>query len=202
MSTLQTFYGLKSSNPRGTSEETELAVYRSASVGQLRDDWLPKASLADMGDGVGDKSDEKPVRRRQKSEVDTGAGTPERLLKEDNGGSNGFSSTGKGLPTRAKSASRAVLFAETESGWLDSIPSIPKGLGESIVTEVISGVRKSFSASCLKEQDKNNLATVWPTGKWNLKSDLQALSNAAIANPIFNGLAIPIAGLRSKAALD
>ena len=226
MSILQKYYGLKSSNSRDTSE-TELAVYTSASSDHSRYEWLPKASpisdppsnhypkstnlvydlltgddevheyvpLTDIGDGGGEKSDEKSVRRRQKAEVD-GAVTPEKILKEGiNGGSNGFSSTGKALSMRPKSASRATLSPESESGWLDSIPV---GMGESIFTDPLSGVRKSSSASSLREQEKNNSATVWPTAMWNLKPDLQA----AISKPIFDGLPIPITGRRSKAALD
>lgn len=230
MASLQSYYGTNSSNPRGRNEETELAVYRSSSGDELRDEWLPKASpisempsnqnhktrnleydlltgdsrptqyLAEIEDVGGDKSDEKSVRRRQKAEADNGSDSPDRLLKlESSGGSGTISSAGKGFATRPKSASRTVLFPETESGWLDSIPM---GLGESIITDVLSGVRKSLSASNLKDQEKSNSATVWPTGIWNLKPDLQALSSAAIANPIFNGLPIPISGRRNKAARD
>ncbi|KAI4352014.1 hypothetical protein L6164_006304 [Bauhinia variegata] len=229
MSTLQDYYGLKSSHPRGKAEETEMAVYRSSGSDHFSDESLQKASppgfdppsnhlcksrnlshdlLSDfmprteIGNGAGDKSDEKSVRRRQKAEVDSGAGTPERSLKEENNGAtNGFSSsTGKGSAMRPKSASRTVL-AEPESSWLDSIPI---GLGESIMTDGFSAVRKSSSASSLKEQEKNYSATGWSPAKWSLKSDLQALSTAAIAKPIFDGLplSIPISGRRNKAALD
>ena len=110
-------------------------------------------------------------------------------------GSNGLSSNGKTLAMRPKSASRAALFPESESGWLDSIPV---GLGESIFTDGFSGVRKSSSASSLREQEKNNSAAAWPPAIWSLKPDLQA----AISKPIFDGLPIPISGRRSKAALD
>ncbi|XP_054801637.1 uncharacterized protein LOC129305685 [Prosopis cineraria] len=221
MTTLQQYYGLKSLNPRGTSEGTEMAVYSSTGSNYFREDWLPKASpmsdmppglltgnsavpeyvpLVEIGDGGGDKSDEKSVRRRQKPEVDSGAGTPEKLWKEENtGGTSGFSpSTGKGLAMRPKSASRNLLHSESESGSLDSIPI---GLGESIMIDGLSTVHKSSSTSSFKEQEKNNSATVWPTG-WSLKPDLQALSTASIAKPIFDGLPIPITGRRSKAALD
>lgn len=214
MSILQKFYGLKSSNSRDTLNGTEMAVYTSASSDHSRGEWLPKTSpisdlpsasndypkstnlvfdlltgddvheyvpLAEIGDGGAEKSDEKSVRRRQ---------------KEGNGnGSNGFSSSGKTLAMRPKSASRAALLPESESGWLDSIPV---GLGESIFTDGFSGVRKSSSASSLREQEKNNSATAWPPAIWNLKPDLQA----AIGKPIFDGLPIPITGRRSKAALD
>ncbi|CAK8532306.1 unnamed protein product [Lathyrus sativus] len=145
-------------------------------------------SFTDIGDGVSDKSDEKSVRRRQKADVDNGGSTPERILKEGNNsnGSNGSgsSSTGKAFSLRPKSASRASLFSESDSGWLDSIPV---GFGESIFTDGLSGVRKSSSASSLREQEKyNSAATAWPT----------------ISKPIFDGLPIPITGRRSKTALD
>ncbi|XP_047166423.1 uncharacterized protein LOC124835532 [Vigna umbellata] len=227
MSILQKFYGLKSSDSKDTFNGTEMAVYTPVSSDHSRGEWLPKASpisdlpsatndypkstnlvydlltgdgdytpLAEIVDGVSEKSDEKSVRRRQKAEVDNGATTPEKLLKEGNGnGSNGFSSTGKTLAMRPKSASRAALFPDSESGWLDSIPV---GLGESIFTDALSGVRKSSSASSLREQERINSATAWPPAIWNLKPDLQA----AISKPIFDGLPIPITGRRSKAALD
>ncbi|KAF3975221.1 hypothetical protein ACB098_04G059800 [Castanea mollissima] len=164
--------------------------------GQVVEHW----NLAEPGDGEGEKSDEKPVRRRPKPEVDSGAGTPERLLKgENSGGSSGFSaSTGKGLAMRPKSASRTTLFSDSESGWLNSIPV---GLGDSIITDGLSTVRKSSSTSSLKDQETNNSTSAWPTSKWSLKPDLQALSTAAIG-PIFDGLPKPISGRRNKAALD
>ncbi|WVZ13486.1 hypothetical protein V8G54_011052 [Vigna mungo] len=227
MSILQKFYGLKSSDSKDTFNGTEMAVYTPVSSDHSRGEWLPKASpisdlpsatndypkstnlvydlltgdgdytpLAEIVDGGSEKSDEKSVRRRQKAEVDNGATTPEKFLKEGNGnGSNGFSSTGKTLAMRPKSASRAALFPDSESGWLDSIPV---GLGESIFTDALSGVRKSSSASSLREQEKINSVTAWPPAIWNLKPDLQA----AISKPIFDGLPIPITGRRSKAALD
>ena len=165
--------------------------------GQVVEHW----NLAEPGDGEGEKSDEKPVRRRPKPEVDSGAGTPERLLKgENSGGSSGFSaSTGKGLAMRPKSASRTTLFSDSESGWLNSIPV---GLGDSIIADGLSAVRKSSSTSSLKDQETNNSTSAWPTSKWSLKPDLQSLSTAAITRPIFDGLPKPISGRRNKAALD
>ncbi|KAK2367444.1 peptidoglycan-binding LysM domain-containing protein [Trifolium repens] len=213
MTILQKYYGLDSSSSRETSGETEMAMYTSSTSDHSRDEWFPKPSpipnhhskstnlvfdlltgndevsdygpFTDIGDGGSDKSDEKSVRRRQKADVDNGGTTPERIFKEGNNsnGSNG-SSTGKTFSMRPKSASRASLFSETESGWLDSIPV---GLGESIFTDGLSGVRKSSSASSLREQEKyNSAATAWPT----------------ISKPIFDGLPIPITGRRSKTALD
>ncbi|KAJ7975362.1 LysM and putative peptidoglycan-binding domain-containing protein [Quillaja saponaria] len=232
MNTLQNYYGIKSSKLKGTDKGTEMAVYRTGSTDDFHDDWLPRGSpmsdspsnhhhksrnlvngfvtenghmpeykrLSEHGVGEGEKSDEKSVRRRQKSEVDSGAGTLERLFGEENSGeSSGFSaSTGKAA-MRAKSASRAMLLAESESAWLDSIPV---GLGESILTDGLARVRKSSSASSLRDQDKNNSSTVWPATMWSFKPDLQGLSTAAITKPIFNGIPIPITGRRGKAALD
>ncbi|XP_015571922.2 uncharacterized protein LOC8264497 [Ricinus communis] len=232
MSTLRKYYGLKSSNHNGAAEGTEMAVYRTGSSDELTEGLLPKTSpisgspyqnlksrnfanglspedcitvdyipLAEAGDGEGEKSSEKSVRRRQKSEADFRAGTPEKLLKEENsGGSSNFSPvTGKGLAMRPKSASRAMLYSESEPGWLNSIPV---GLGDSIIANGLTGVRKSSSTPSLHDQENGNSSSVWPTSKWSLKTDLQALSTAAITIPMFDGLPKPISGRRSKAALD
>ncbi|KAE9600185.1 putative LysM domain-containing protein [Lupinus albus] len=209
MTILRKYYGLESSKSRDTFEGTEMDAYTSACSDHSKstnlvydlltgNDAVPEyLSPSEIGDARGEKYDDKSVRRRQKADADSGGGTPERILKEGNssGGSNGFSSTGKPLSGRTKSASRAVLFPESESGWLDSLAM---GLGESILTDGFSGVRKSSSASSLREQEKNNsAATVWPP-RWSLKPDLQA----AIGKPIFDGLPIPITGRRGKTALD
>lgn len=216
MASLQEYYGLKSLNPKGKSEGTVIAVYSSTGSNHFRGELVPKSSppdlltgdsvvpayvpFAEIGDGGGDKSDEKSVRRRQKPEVDCRSGNLEKLLKDEiTGGACGFSpSTGKGLAMRPKSATRTLLHSEFELGTLDSIPI---GLGESIMIDGFSTFHKSSSTSSLKDNEKNGSATVWPTG-WSLKPDLQALSTSAIAKPIFDGLPIPIAGRRSKAALD
>lgn len=229
MTTLQKYYGLRSPNLKGKAEGMEMAVYRSRSLEYLDDGVLSKSStLSDPnskprrsstgllddngfmedyymhseepGDGEGEKSDEKSVRRRQKAEVSNGNGTPERLLTGENGGgSSGFSaSTGKSVAMRQKSASRALLQSESETGWWNSIPV---GLGDAIMTDEMAVVRKSSSTSSLKDQESNNTTSVWPTSRWSLKQDLQALSSATMARPIFDGLPKPITG-RWKAALD
>ncbi|KAK9925652.1 hypothetical protein M0R45_022923 [Rubus argutus] len=177
---------------------------RRFSVGHLTENgaMADYMHFADSIDGEGEKSDDKSVRRRQKAEVENRTVTPERMLKgENSGGSSGFSaSTGKGLAMRPKSASRAVLQSESDSGWLNSIPV---GLGDSIMTtDDVTVVRKSSSTPSLKDEDNNNTTSVWPTSRWSLKTDLQALSSAAsITRPIFDGLPKPITG-RWKAALD
>ncbi|KAK9204896.1 hypothetical protein WN943_015161 [Citrus x changshan-huyou] len=229
MSNLQKYYGLRSPNGKGKDEGTEMAVYRTGSSGHFDNGLFPKASpvshpfaslihkskslvngflhengatddyvpLAEAGEGEGEKSNEKSVRRRQKAEADSRVGTPERLLKEENsGGSSGFSpATGKGLAMRPKSASRTST-SDSESGWLSSIPV---GLGDSIMTDGPVGVRKSSSTPSFIDQDSSS-SSIWPTSKWSLKPDLQALSTVAITRPIFDGLPKP--SRRGKAALD
>ncbi|KAH7550646.1 hypothetical protein JRO89_XS13G0237400 [Xanthoceras sorbifolium] len=232
MNNLQKYYGLKAPNHKSASEGMEMAVYKTRSLDCFDDDGLLlKASpisdplsnrhksrnlangfldensavgdylaLAEAGDGEGEKSNEKSVRRRQKSEAESRVFTPEKLLKEENGGgSSGYSAvTGKGLAMRPKSASRTSLATDSDSGWLNTIPV---GLGDSILTDGLLGVRKSSSTPSFQDQD-NSSSSLWPTSKWSLKSDLQALSTVAITRPIFDGLPKPISGRRSKAALD
>ena len=211
----------------GRAEEMEMTIYKTGKPHGFDYGLLPKASpvsepssnhdhrsqnlangffaengtvsaeipISEAGDVEGERSNEKSVRRRQKSEADSG--TPERLRKEENsGGSNGFSSiTGKGLAQRPKSASRTLLSADAESSWLNAIPV---GLGDSIMPEGLTSVRKSSSTPSLQDHDQNNSSSsVWPTS-WSLKPDLQARS----ARPIFDNLPKPITGRRNKAALD
>ncbi|KAM1186957.1 hypothetical protein ACFX13_016285 [Malus domestica] len=226
MSTLQKYYGLTSPNLKGKAEGTEMAVYRSRSsesfdqsaVSPLSDPLShPKKSrhssidllsengamadylAAELGDGQGEKSDDKSVRRRQKAEVDNGAVTPERLLKGENSGGT-RASTGNGLAMRQKSSSRASLPSDSESGWLNSIPV---GMGDSItvMADEMAVVQKSSSTPSLKDQDGNNTSSIWPTSRWSLTQDIQALSSATMARPIFDGLPKPITG-RWKTALD
>lgn len=215
MNTLHKFYGLKPPNHKRPSEGTEMSVYRTGSLDYLTEGrFLPENggdSLADAGEG--EKSSEYSIRRRQKSETDLRSAdtTPERMLKEENGGgSSGFSPlTGKGLALRGKSASRAQLTGDSDSGW---ITPIPVGLGDSIIPDAtLSGVRKSSSTPTLQGQENGNssssststsLSSVWSTSKWSLTPDLQAFSTAAITLPLFDGLPKPITGRRGKAALD
>ncbi|KAI3453269.1 hypothetical protein Pfo_009932 [Paulownia fortunei] len=143
---------------------------------------------------------EKSVRRRQKSEADFTPRTPEKLLKQENTGSIAISTiTGKGLALRPKSASRTVSGGvDGEAGGLNPIPI---GLGDSFLTDSVNGVRKSSSTSSLLDSENGPLSSIWPTSKWSLRSDFQALSTAAITRPIFDGLPKP-SNRRNKAALD
>ncbi|KAK0574873.1 hypothetical protein LWI29_030332 [Acer saccharum] len=155
--------------------------------GELAD----KIPVPYFGESDSGKRNEKPVRRRQKSEDDFTSRTPEMLLKEENSIVSGFSGlTGKGLALRAKSASRTASPADGVGG----------GLGDYLLA---CGVRKSSSMSSLHDSDgSSSSSSVWPSSMWSLKPDLQALSSVAITKPIFDGLPKPITGRRNKAAID
>ncbi|KAF4346707.1 hypothetical protein G4B88_027830 [Cannabis sativa] len=94
-----------------------------------------------------------------------------------------------------KAAGRTM--ATDETGGLNPIPV---GLGDSILTEGFTGVRKSSSTPSLQDPDSNG--SIRPPSKWSQKSDNQGFSTASLAKPIFDGLPKPITGRRSKAALD
>lgn len=233
MSSLQGYYGLKTTDQKSIAEGFEMAVYRKGGSHYLEDGPFPSASLisnpslshhrkskslvtalldengviagivpvAEARDGDSDRWSEKLVRRRQKSEADFTSNTPEMLL-ENNSNSGGFSAiTGKGLALRPKAANRTTSISDAEASGL--IP-IPIGLGDSVMTEGLSGVRKSSSTSSLQEQDNNSSSSIWSSTRWSLKPDLQSLSTATITKPIFDGLPKPkpIIGRRNKAALD
>ncbi|KAK4423251.1 hypothetical protein Salat_1907900 [Sesamum alatum] len=164
------------------------------------DDLMDQVSLQETESSDSDKWVEKLVRRRQKSEADFTARTPEKLLKEDNTNSSAISAiTGKNLALRPKSANRTVSGGvDGEAGVLNPIPI---GLGDSFINDIVGGVRKSSSTSSLLDPDNGALSSLWPTSGWSLKPDFQALSTAAITRPIFDGLPKPMTR-RNKAALD
>ncbi|EOX99130.1 Peptidoglycan-binding LysM domain-containing protein, putative isoform 3 [Theobroma cacao] len=208
MSSLQGYYGLKPAEKKTKSEGFEMAVYRKGEAHYLEDGPFLKPSPASnpplnyhRKEGEADKSNEKLIRRRQKSEADFTARTPEKLLKEDNTSSGGFSTiTAKGLALRSKAASRTVSGADAEVAGINPMPI---GIGDGFVVDGFSVVRKSSSTSSLQDQDSNSLSSLWPTAsKWSLKPDLQALSTVAITRPIFDGLPKPMSGRKNKAALD
>ncbi|XP_030526673.1 uncharacterized protein LOC115738240 [Rhodamnia argentea] len=157
------------------------------------------ALFAEDREGESDRWNDKLIRRRQKSEADflCESNMPEMLLEDNSGG--GFSSTSsKGLALRSKAASRTTVASDAEAG---SLNPIPLGLGDSVVVDGLTIVRKSSSTSNLQDQESNgSLSSIWPTSKWSLKPDLQALSTVARARPIFDGLPKP--GRRNKTALD
>ncbi|KAE8670092.1 Detected protein of confused Function [Hibiscus syriacus] len=157
-------------------------------------------SAGEAKDGDPDKSNDKLIQRRQKSEADFTARTPERLMKEDNNNSGGFSIiTAKGLAQRSKAATRTNLGANAE---LFGFNTAPTGLGDGYVVDGFATVRKSSSTSSLQDQDNSSLSSLWAASKWNLKPDLQALSTVSITMPMFDGLPKPISSRKNKAALD
>eukprot|EP00262_Sarcandra_glabra_P002701 TRINITY_DN13108_c0_g1_i1.p1 TRINITY_DN13108_c0_g1~~TRINITY_DN13108_c0_g1_i1.p1 ORF type:complete len:346 (-),score=32.97 TRINITY_DN13108_c0_g1_i1:252-1289(-) len=195
MNCLQGYYGLKPPTHKATTEGTEMAVYRTTKSHYLEDGPFPKTSPVSEPLPNWHRKSISLVNGLLPENGDSACHTPELLLKEESG--NGFSGiTGKGLALRPKSASRAALTAELDSGRPN--PFIPTG--DSFVSDGLAGVRKSSSTSNL--QDPENGSSIWPTSKWTLKPDLQALSTAAITRPIFDGLPKPITGRRHKAALD
>ncbi|XP_012462599.1 uncharacterized protein LOC105782419 isoform X2 [Gossypium raimondii] len=147
------------------------------------------------------KSNEKLIRRRQKSEADFTA----RLLKEDNTGNVGFPAiTAKQLALRSKAGSRM------NSAAVDGFNVATMILGEECTVNGYGEVRKSSSTSCLHDHQENSsnigsssLSSLWPAAsKWSLKPDLQALSTAGIKRPILDGFTKPMPARKNKAALD
>ncbi|KAF5450085.1 hypothetical protein F2P56_030462 [Juglans regia] len=229
MNSLQGYYGLKPRDQKTTPEGFEMAVYKRGTSHYLEDGPFPSISplsnpplshhrkskslldgngelahtlpATEAWDDDSDKWSEKVLRRRQKSETDFTSHTPEMLM-ENNSNNGGFLAiTGKGgLALRPKAASRTTSTSDAEMGGLNSIPI---GLGDAVVADGSSGVRKSSSTSSLQDQDSSSSSSsIWTTARWSLKPDLQALSTAAIARPIFDGLPKPTSGRRNKAALD
>lgn len=232
MTSLQGYYGLKPTGQKTTHEGFEMAVYKGGGSHYLEDGPFFSTSpppnpplshhrkskslvnslldengelagilpVAEARNGESDKRSEKLHRRRQKSEADFTSRTPEMLL-EDNSNSGGFVPiTGKGLALRSKAASRTTATNDAETGGFNPTPI---GLGDSIVADSFSGVRKSSSTPSLQDQDNSGSSSIWTPARWSLKPDLQALSNAASnAKPIFDGLPKPIPTRRNKAALD
>ncbi|KAG2701782.1 hypothetical protein I3760_06G060000 [Carya illinoinensis] len=229
MSSLQGYYGLKPRDQKTMPECLEMATYKKGDS-QYLEDGPPSTSLpsnpslshhpkskslvsalldengelaavlpvSEARDGDSDKCYEKLLRRRQKSEADFTRHTPEMLL-ENNSSTGGFlAKTGKGLALRPKAASRTTT-SDSEAGGLNPIPI---GLGDSVVSDDFSVVKKSSSTSSLQDQDSSSSTSIWTTTRWTLKPDLQALSTAAIAKPIFDGFPKPTPGRRNKAALD
>uniref|UniRef100_A0A7N0U295 LysM domain-containing protein n=1 Tax=Kalanchoe fedtschenkoi TaxID=63787 RepID=A0A7N0U295_KALFE len=224
MNTLQVFYGLDSSGlRRNQSEGFEMATYRKEngpfpkqllhtnpplsrhrkSKSMANGFYSENGDLADGSELQNDDSDKwiDNLLRRGRTPGTRGSKTPEILLKEDpSSNSGGFSAVkGKGLALRSKAASRTCLVAEDEVNGINCTPT--GSSGSSVVTDHLSGVRKSSSTPSLQDQETCSSST-WLTSKWNLKTDLQALSAAAIARPIFDGLPKPITGRKNKAALD
>ncbi|XP_042021678.1 uncharacterized protein LOC121769068 [Salvia splendens] len=228
MSRMQCYYGLRSAEMKGAGEGCEMAMYKKGGAHYLEDGPLLKSSIsnpplshyrksksaADCLDSEnGSLIDEdllqgaesngsteliaKLVRRRQKSEADFTSRSTEKLLTEEN--SNGTAISGKGLALWPKSSGRTVsLGADGEAGGFKPIPI---GLGDAFLNDDVNGVKKSSSVSSLQDSDNSAMSSIWPTSKWSLKQDFQALSAAAMTSPIFDGLSKP-SNWRNKAAVD
>lgn len=223
MSSLQGYYGLKAPEKTPAHDGFEMAVYQKG-VADDRGDQSPCSNpplshhrkCKSIGNGLSENGDLgesllaaetketesdnwfDKLRRRQKSENDFNVRTPEKLLKEESGGSCGFSATaGKGLALRPKAAAGRGGGSGT-----DSESGFPTNLGDYIVVDNSGGVRKSSSTPSFQDTDNSSVSSLWPTSKWSLKPDLQALSTAAITRPIFDGLPKPITGRRNKTAVD
>ncbi|XP_073031505.1 uncharacterized protein [Primulina eburnea] len=231
MSSLQGYYGLRHIDQKGTAGGLEMSVYPKGGAHYLEDVSFTKSSpisnpplshhrksksvangfvteksnLIDQVlsqaavDSDSDNWIMKLVKSHQKSEADFISRTPEKLLKEENSSGSAISVvTGRGLALRPKSAGRTVSGVDAEAGGPNTIPSGP---ADSVLSDNDDGVRKSSSTSSLADSDTSALSSIWPASKWSLKPDFQALSNAVIARPIFDGLPKPM-GRRNKAALD
>ncbi|GMH07069.1 hypothetical protein Nepgr_008909 [Nepenthes gracilis] len=197
MSSLQGFYGLKSSGRRNSSEGFEMAVYSQGSNDSYLDaGQLPRASLnppfrhhrksRSLANGLmmEDREPRNLVPPRQ-------CQTPEKLMNAEKGKGGWFSAiAGKGLALRTKAFSRINLASEAESIGTSTGSSGP---GNSAEADGLLRVRKSSSTPSFQDQeDGSGSSNRPPPSKWSLKPDLQALSTSAIAKPIIDGLSKPI----------
>ncbi|XP_074312195.1 uncharacterized protein LOC141647765 [Silene latifolia] len=218
MCSLRDYYGLNSR--RNSSESYEMAVYNKGSTRHQENEAFSSSSASStmnlpfsqhrrsrsVANGFKTEEDDLAINvdaiyRKYIGKLNTHTEkteetrTPEKLLKEENGSGGWFSAmTGKGLALRTKAASRTNLASEGELGGANGFPN---NLGDYIMGEGTSRVRKSSSTPSLQDQDGNGNLSIWKTSTWSLKPDLQAL-----ANPIFDGLPKPMSGRKSKAALD
>ncbi|CDY20605.1 BnaC08g14530D [Brassica napus] len=200
MNSLQGCYGLKPANRTvSVGGSLEMGNYKS-----LVNALLEEINQSPDNTTHQDSSSDKLIRGRRKSGADFSSRTPELLLKEENGSSNGgfLSIAGKGLALRSKASSRTNLSA-AESETTSNFNPVPINLMDASVSDSFSSVRKSSSASSLQDPDGSNGSSslsLWPTSKWRLKPDL--LTPAAITSSIFDGLPKPLTGRRNKAAMD
>ncbi|KAF3777354.1 LysM and putative peptidoglycan-binding domain-containing protein 1 [Nymphaea thermarum] len=149
--------------------------------------------VAEAGNNDTERSNEKPVRRRQRTDVDPAYAGSE--LGEDTTSGGLLGRSVKGLALRLKSASRVNLAGAD----VDSANNHAHPFGDSLFANGFAGVRRSSSTSNLQEP-LDGAASNRSASKWTLRPDLQVLT--AVAIPIFDGLPKPISGKRNKAALD
>nr|CAB3502265.1 unnamed protein product [Digitaria exilis] len=187
MSLLQGYYGL-TSTPMGnlTNEGTE---YINGHHRKARS--LSSSFSLENGDANWETEDaEKPIRRRQKADV-------ELTTREDNGGSL-LARGGQGLAMRPKSGGRADMNSSQQDLLATWMPSYGDGL---------QTVKKSSSNPEFQDSDSISIASVWLKSKWNLKPEAFTLT---LPLPLFDGIPKPlldtipnsIAAWRNKAAKD
>ncbi|KAL9256465.1 LysM and putative peptidoglycan-binding domain-containing protein [Drosera capensis] len=228
MSSLQGYYGFTSNGTpyRGF----EIDVYSTGDPSYLDDGAFPQPSLSmnpplsfhrksrSLANGFGihdcdlnkdvppsypdsDGWTRKFVKQYLKSEDEFPNRTPEKLLKEENGNGGWFSAiTGKGLSLRNKASTRTNLVAEADA--FNPSNGSSRSQDPCALSGGSSGFRKSFSTPSLQDEQHVNFPSMFSTTKWRLKPDFKAFSTSIITRPIFDGLAIPIGGRRSKASLD
>ncbi|KAL9996993.1 putative LysM domain-containing protein [Helianthus debilis subsp. tardiflorus] len=191
ISSLREYYGLPLSDRKGAREgfemtqtNTPLGLHRKSKSEANGLSKIYKTGSVPVPNKKGapgsDKSIEKLVRRR-KSEVDLNNRTPEDLIANH-------------------------TITEPEPGAPNMVPL---GSKDSSVAPAISGVRKSSSAPTFLPSETNNNSntsptpsSIWPISLLNFTADLQAMSIAAIASPLFDGLPKPTSGRKNKAARD
>ncbi|KAK8482813.1 hypothetical protein V6N13_085575 [Hibiscus sabdariffa] len=227
MTSLQGFYSLKQTEINTMPGTLEMTMYRKGEVNCLEDDPFMKPSFAckpptmlrrncrseangfcnengklrahimspvEAKEGEADILKDKWLRRRPKSD-DIFAQTPAKMFQDNTSGGAFSTITSKSLALRSKAGSRTDLVADGETGFLPTTT----GVGDCYGIHELLAVKKSSSTSSLQDQDSSiSLSSLWPTYKWSLKPDLQALSTVAI----FDGLSRPATGRKNKAALD
>ncbi|CAN6308327.1 unnamed protein product [Urochloa humidicola] len=182
MSLLQGYYGLTPA-PKGnlTNEGAEMATYTNGHHRKARS--LSSSFSLENGDGNWETDDvEKPIRRRQKADV-------ELTTREDNGGGL-LARAGQGLAMRPKSGSRADMNSSQQDILGTWMPSYGDGL---------HAVKKSSSTPEFQDSDSISIASVWLKSKWNLKPDAFTLT---LPLPLFDGISKPLLDSIPKPLLD
>jgi len=144
---------------------------------------LSSSFALENGDANRETDDaEKPIRRRQKADV-------ELTTREDSGGSL-LARAGQGLAMRPKSGSRADMNSSQQDLLVTWMPSYGDGL---------HAVKKSSSTPEFQDSDSISIASVWLKSKWNLKPDAFTL---ALPLPLFDGIPKPLFDSFPKPLLD
>ncbi|XP_025797840.1 uncharacterized protein LOC112877697 isoform X1 [Panicum hallii] len=182
MSLLQGYYGLTPTPKENlTNEGTEMATYIKGHHRKARS--LSSSFSLENGDSNRETDDaEKPIRRRQKADV-------ELTTREDNGGSL-LARAGQGLAMRPKSGSRADMNSSQQDLLATWMPSYGDGL---------HAVKKSLSTPEFQDSDSISIASVWLKSKWNLKPDVFTLT---LPLPLFDGIPKPLFDSIPKPLLD